>query len=225
MEWYFILITVLAIIFIILLIFFWFLKSKFNLSPTGKISENIISIKNVIANLFIYSKGSDKLIIDAGFSAKILKKTLMKMDINPEDISNVFFSHSDPDHIGGLALFNRANKYFGEGTKIKNPDNYRFLKDKDIVMVGGIKVLTISSPGHRPGHACYLVDDEYLFTGDLLRLKVDEIKPFFKRISSDFEELLESIKKIAKLKNVKMMLTAHTGYTRKFNKLMEKWKT
>jgi len=224
MEWYFILIILLGILIVILIVFYWLYKSNFTLSPTGNITENIVCIKNRMVNVYIYTKGSDRIVVDAGFSAKAMKKELMKIDIIPEKVTDVFITHSDPDHIGGLSIFSKAKIYFGEGLKVKNPDKYKFLGDNDQIMVGKIKVQAISTPGHRLGHTSYLIDGKYLFSGDLLRLKAGKVKPFFKIISTDFEQLLESIRKVAKIENVKMLLTAHTGYTTEFDKAIEKWK-
>jgi glyoxylase-like metal-dependent hydrolase (beta-lactamase superfamily II) len=224
LEWYFVLIIIIGILIVVAIGFYWWFKSNFALTSTGKISENILCIKNGIANVYIYTKDSDSIIIDAGVSAKGMKKELKKMDIIPDKITDAFITHSDPDHIGGLSVFTKANIYFGADSKVKDLDNYRFLGDNELVMVGKIKVQAISTPGHRQGHTSYLIDNEYLFTGDLIRLKAHEVKPFFKFISSDFTKLLESIRKVAKLENVKMLLTAHTGYTTEFDKAIENWK-
>ncbi|MFW9866744.1 MAG: MBL fold metallo-hydrolase [Candidatus Thorarchaeota archaeon] len=224
MEWYFVLIFVMGILIIITVGSYWWFKANFVLSPTEKITENIVSIKNGIVNIYIYTKSSDSIIVDAGFSIKGMKKELRKMDIIPDKITDVFITHSDLDHIGGLSIFTKANIYFGKDSKVKKLNNYKFLGDNDVVMVGSIKVQAISTPGHRIGHTSYLIDNKYLFSGDLLRLKANEVKPFFKIISSDFTNLLESIRKVAKLENVKMLLTAHTGYTAEFDKGIESWK-
>ncbi|MFX1574470.1 MAG: hypothetical protein ACFFB0_17150, partial [Promethearchaeota archaeon] len=130
----------------------------------------------------------------------------------------------DPDHIGGLSLFNMAQIYFGKDSKVQQQDNYKFVGDNELILVGAIKVQAISTPGHRPGHTCYLIDNEYLFSGDLLRLKAGKVIPFFKFISADFTQLLDSLRKVAKTEKVKMLLTAHSGYTTEFDKAMEKWK-
>lgn len=224
MEWYFILIIVLGILIVILVVLYWLYKSNFPLSPTGNISENIVCIKNRIANVYIYTKGADRVVVDAGFSTKGMKKELMKMDIIPEKITDVFITHSDPDHIGGLSIFSTAQIYFGKDSKVQHHDNYKFVVNNELILVGAIKVQAISTPGHRLGHTCYLIDNEYLFSGDLLRLKAGKVKPFFKLISADFDQLLESIRKVAKIENVKMLFTAHTGYTTEFDNAIDKWK-
>ncbi|MFX1281936.1 MAG: MBL fold metallo-hydrolase [Promethearchaeota archaeon] len=224
MEWYYIFLIVLGILFLIILIFYLLLKSSFNLVPSNKISDNLVAIKNRIANLYIYTKGDDKIVIDAGFSAKGVRKELLKMNIIPDSIKNVFITHSDPDHIGSLSLFSKAHIYFGKGSKVDNQNNYMFLENNQIIMVGAIKVQAISTPGHRVGHMCYLIDNEFLFSGDLLRLRAGKVKPFFKFISSDAMLLLESLQEIAKLENVKMLLTGHSGYTTEFDKSIERWR-
>ncbi|MFW9825896.1 MAG: MBL fold metallo-hydrolase [Candidatus Thorarchaeota archaeon] len=223
MEWYYILIILLGIIFLIVVAIYWLYKANFPLIPTGFISETIKSVKSGIANVFIYTKGSDMVVIDAGTSVKSMENEFLKVDIDPENITDVFITHSDPDHIGGLSVFSNANVYFGKGSKLKNLDISQFLENNEIVMVGAIKVQAISTPGHRRGHTSYLLDNGYLFSGDLLRLKRGKVKPFFKFISSDFDQLLESIRKVAELENVKMLLTSHTGYTTDFKKAVEKW--
>jgi hydroxyacylglutathione hydrolase len=147
------------------------------------------------------------------------------MNIIPDSIKNVFITHSDPDHIGSLSLFSEAQIYFGKDSKVDEPHNYTFLENNQIIMVGAIKVQAISTPGHRVGHMCYLIDNEFLFSGDLLRLKAVKIKPFFRFISSDTTLLLKSLQEIAKLENVKMVLTGHSGYTTEFDKSIERWRT
>ncbi len=225
MECYFIVIIVIVILTVIVIGFYWLYKVNFTLSPTGSITENIICIKNGISNVFIYTKGPDRVVIDAGFSLKGMKKELMKVDIIPDVVTDVFVTHTDPDHTAGLSIFRKANIYFGKDSKVKNSEDYNFLEDNAQILVGTIKIQAISTPGHRRGHTSYLIDDGYLFSGDLVRLKANRVKPFFKFISSDHNQLLNSIRKIAKLDNIKMLLTSHSGYSTEFEKAIKKWKT
>ena len=62
------------------------------------------------------------------------------MDIIPEKVTDVFITHPDPDHIGGLSIFSEAQIYFGKGSKVKHQDNYKFVEDNDLILVGAIKV-------------------------------------------------------------------------------------
>ncbi len=224
MQWYFIFIIVIsALLFALLLLVVWYM-SYIAPCPTGKISDNISVIRTGIVNCYVYSKGSKRILIDAGTSTKKLIKGLTTIGIEPESISSVFLTHSDPDHIGGISLFSHAKIYFGEKSKIKNPEKYQFLHDGEIIDIERIKVQAISTPGHRLGHTAYIVDEEFLFTGDVLRLKQGEVKPFLRIISSDFDKQKKSIEMLAELDNISILFTAHNGFTTNFEKAIEKWK-
>ncbi len=149
MQWYYILIIVIGtLLFAIISLVVWYM-SYITPYPTGKVSDNISVIKTGIVNCYVYSKGSKRILIDTGTSTKKLIKGLTTVGIEPESISNVFLTHSDPDHIGGISLFSHAKINFGEKSKIKNPEKYLFLDDGEIIDVNGIKVHAISTPGHR----------------------------------------------------------------------------
>ena len=224
MEWYVLLaIIVGTLILLVLLLMVWYF-SYINPSPTGKITDNISVIRTGIVNSYLYSKGSEKILIDAGTSAKKLEEGLAELSVDLNSISHVFLTHSDPDHIGGITLFSHANINFGEKSKIKNPEKYNFLDDGEIIDIQGIKVQVISTPGHRLGHTAYLIDEEFLFTGDALRLKKGEVKTFLRIISSDYEKQKRTIENLAGLDNISILFTAHNGFTTNFDKAIEKWK-
>lgn len=223
MQWLYILILGLGISIIFVLLVYLWIKFNFNPTETGKISDNIICIKNSIANVYLYMKDSDYVMIDAGIFSKSLKNELNKMGINLREISHIFITHSDLDHIGGLSIFNNVDVYIGEGSRIKDPEKFHFLKDNEEVKVGAIKVKAVDTPGHRNGHFSYLIDDKYLFTGDLLRIDKGKIKPFFKIISSNYDQLIESIKKVIAIPDLHMILTAHTGCLTDIENSIDKW--
>ncbi|MCE7749332.1 MAG: MBL fold metallo-hydrolase [Candidatus Heimdallarchaeota archaeon] len=224
MQWYYILIIVIgALLFAILSLVVWYMN-YISPYPTGKVSDNISVIKTGIVNCYVYSKGSKRILIDTGTSTKKLLKGLATIGIEPESISNVFLTHSDPDHIGGISLFSHAKRNIGEKSKVKNPEKYQFLDDGEITDVNGIKIHAISTPGHRLGHTAYIIDEEFLFTGDALRLKKGEVQPFLRIISSDFEKQKRTIEMLAELDNISILFTAHNGFTTNFDKAIENWK-
>ncbi len=47
------------------------------------------------------------------------------------------------------------------------------------VLVGALKITTISSPGHSPDSASYMVNGDVLFAGDTLRILDGEVHPFY----------------------------------------------
>jgi glyoxylase-like metal-dependent hydrolase (beta-lactamase superfamily II) len=193
-------------------------------SPTGEITENISVIRTGIVNSYVYSKDSAKILIDTGTSAKKLEEGLSELGVDVKSIKHVFLTHSDPDHIGGISLFEHANVNFGQGTKIKNPRKYNFLSDGEILDIQGIKIQSISTPGHRLGHTAYLINDEFLFTGDALRLKKGEVRTFLRFISKDYEKMKRTIERLADLGNISILFTAHNGFTTNFFTAIEKWR-
>ena len=68
------------------------------------------------------------------------------------------------------------------------------------------------TPGHTPGSMSYLVNDSILFTGDTLTIQKGKVKPFFWLQNMNTRLQKESIKKLLKIDNVKMICTGHTGY-------------
>ena len=44
----------------------------------------------------------------------------------------------------------------------------RYLKDGEVIELGGIKILPVFTPGHSPGSMSFLVNEKYLFSGDTL---------------------------------------------------------
>ncbi len=224
MEWYVILcIIVGALIIVVLVILAWYF-SYINPSPTGKITDNIFVVRTGIVNSYVYIKDSTKILIDTGTSEKKLVEGLSEIGVELSTINHVFLTHSDPDHIGGISLFDHANVNFGVKSKIKNPEKYNFLDDSEIIDVQGIKVQSINTPGHRLGHTAYLIDDEFLFTGDALRLKNGEVRTFLRFISLDYEKMKRTIESLAELGNISILFTAHNGFTTNFEKAIEKWR-
>jgi len=73
-----------------------------------------------------------------------------------------------------------------------------------------------------------VVNDSILFTGDTLRLKDGNVRAFSRlrlgdRIHMDTTTQTESVKKLAQLKNISLMVTAHTGFTTDFQSAMSDW--
>ena len=161
--------------------------------------------------------------IDTGTNTKKILKGFEELDIELDSIAAIFFTHGDPDHIGGNALFPDTHFYIGKGSKVKEKNRYKFLGDGDIIEIGEIKIQAISTPGHRLGHTIYRIDDENLFTGDALRLKDGKVTPFLRMISSDYDKQVKSIHMIAELGGVKYMFTAHNGFTDRFWFAIQDW--
>lgn len=207
---------------------------------TIKFNDNIYAIKTNMVNMFVIKDGDDVICIDTGFVKRNVKSSLRKFGIDLSSVSNVFLTHSDYDHATCIDLFSDAQIHLSVdeeqminrstpramgisyNSKIERP--YQLLHDGDIVMVGKIKVQAISTPGHTPGSMSYLINGEFLFVGDTLSLIRGRVFTFPFFINMDTKTQKESIKKLAKLKNVKAMFTAHSGYSTDFQKSISSWK-
>lgn len=214
-------------------------RKQMQLIPTEQVTENVFAIKTGSVNLFIYQKGSDLIAIDSGFGISILKREFSFLGINPDKITSIFLTHSDFDHVNGLPVFPNAQIYlsaneepmisrkvarkYGIIYNKKINRAYKLLKDDDEVEIGIIKVRAIETPGHTPGSMSYLIDDEILFVGDTFKLvdgKAYHNSPFY---CMDVEKQDESFKKLANLKDVKLVFTAHGGYSNNFEHVMSDW--
>lgn len=81
----------------------------------------------------------------------------------------------------------------------------RILRDGDIVDIGSRVIEVLHTPGHSPGHMCFLEKDRgYLFTGDLVYR--DTLFAYYP--STDPEAYLNSLEKVAAL-SVKRVFPAH----------------
>jgi glyoxylase-like metal-dependent hydrolase (beta-lactamase superfamily II) len=216
-----------------------------------RIADKVYEVKSKVVSMFVYSADEGPICFDTGWSEGTVKRELDVLDFSPELVTSVFLTHTDRDHVGGLNLFATAEVYlsvdeeqmidkrtprslgFVHNAPLNRP--YRLLKDGDVVRAGETKIEAIATPGHTPGSMSYLVDESILFTGDTVPLKEGKVRPFTKlrirdmvRFSSlvasmDKATQAESVKKLAKLQNISLMATAHTGFTTNFQYAVSDW--
>lgn len=84
-------------------------------------------------------------------------------------ITKVIDTHQHADHISSAnELAKITNSEWYESALESWDLKTNFLKDKDILKFGKSSLQVIHTPGHTPGSLCYLVNNKYLFTGDIL---------------------------------------------------------
>ena len=179
---------------------------------TGRIDERVACVREWVANIFFYTKNGVTIMIDAGYNYDRLREKMGWLDIDPASIEHVFITHQDTDHVGALEmdsaqLFRKATVYIGEienryltgearrkvihglyKLPMVKVENKRVpLKDGEVVRIGDIKIECILVPGHTWGHMVYLIDDEYLFTGDTLWFGADGGYSFINGLAEDIE--------------------------------------
>ena len=217
-------------------------KEIFKPLNTGRIDHRVSCIREWVANIFFYTKNGTTIMIDAGYNYARLKEKMGWLDIDPQTISHILITHQDTDHVGALEtdsdlLFRNASIYL---SKIENryltgevrrkvifgwyklpmvkTDNRRvLLEDGQVLDFSGIKVEAILCPGHTWGHMVYLIDDEYLFTGDTLWFGADGGYSFIDALAEDNELAKQSLVQLEKRLKEKgispKIITGHTGWT------------
>ncbi|MBP3901575.1 MAG: hypothetical protein J6D53_09045 [Blautia sp.] len=100
---------------------------------------------------------------------------------------------------------------------VKMDNEKVLLKDGEIINIGDIKIECILVPGHTWGHMVYLIDDEYLFTGDTIWFGVDGGYSFLSTLAEDNKLAVRSLEKLEKnlraRKRSMKIITGHTGWT------------
>ena len=217
-------------------------KEIFKPLNTGRIDERVACVREWIANIFFYSKNGTTVMIDAGYNYERLGEKMKWLDIDPAEVKHILITHQDTDHMGALErdselLFQDAviylsdieNRYLtGEVRRkvfyglyklplVKTDNEKILLQDGQILDIDGIKIESILVPGHTWGHMVYLIDDEYLFTGDTLWFGADGGYSFISTLAEDnrlsvrsLEALEENLKKRSSAIKI---ITGHTGWT------------
>ena len=179
------------------------------LHPTGRIMPGIYAIRNdnngiPFVNFFLFQIGEQYIAFDAGSDHVQTERTLQRLDIAASDISAVFLTHGDRDHMGSLHLFDNATIYTGP-IELYAFDHH-IMPDGNIIEIGGVSIQVIYTPGHTSGCVIYLVDSRYLFVGDLL------VSPNHARY--DMALQIENQEKALGIEGVAYVFTGHFGLFR-----------
>lgn len=220
-------------------------KGIFKPLNTGWIDTHVASVREWIANIYFYKKGGTVIMIDAGYHYDRLAEKMRWLDLEPSSIQHILITHQDTDHVGAVerdspGLFRQAKLYIGEienryltgETKRKvlfhlytlpqvKIDNEKILlKDGETFQIGGIQVEAILCPGHTKGHMVYLIDNQYLFTGDALWLGADGGYGFINGLADNIQGQSRSLRKLRDLLATRhiqpIICTGHTGWTDHF---------
>jgi len=195
---------------------------------TGQVVDNIFVVRDDFANVFIIQDSTQYVVIDCANNPAIVAEQMEKLGINPDNVVAVFLTHTDGDHVGALSLFDKAKLYMSKeeeqminGTKSKflwfgnslPRTDYILLKDRETVQIGNLKFEAFLVPGHTSGMTAYLLNDKYLFIGDIACLKNGKIAPIPAFFDMDTEQAVKSHKIIRHIPTAEYIFTGHWGYT------------
>lgn len=214
-------------------------KSHFksmNPTVTSQINGSIYAIKTDYVNSYIIDAGEGGYIsIDSGLDKNSLENELEKVKLNPDNITHVFLTHTDYDHVGGISLYKNAQvhilgdeKTMIDGETVRAPfmknsleRSFTTVDNGDIINIGDITIEAIRVKGHTLGSVCYKVNDKHLFTGDTIKVSETGGEIFIPDFNMDNKLLKESLKVLGKHKNVEMIFTGHHGYNTNPAKIIE----
>ena len=213
-----------------------------NPSNSGVFPNGVSCIREDDVNMWFYTKEGIAVAFDSGHrDFPGLEKEFRKIGINPKDIKNVFITHVDVDHAGGVDkngnnIFPNAQIYIGRDEEqyitgkmhrmtklgfvklnvgVSLNHGYNLLSDGQVIDVDGVRIEAIHVPGHTLGHMCYIVDDSVLISGDCLAINQNGGYPFFDFFTQFPDMNKKSLVKLRdrlKGKPVKAVCTGHSGY-------------
>ena len=217
-------------------------KAIFKPLNTGRIDEHVACVREWVANIYFYTKNGVTIMIDAGYNYARLREKMGWLDIDPSTIQHILITHQDTDHVGALEtdselLFRDATVYIGEIENryltgetrrkvfhglyklpmVRMENKKVLLHDGEVFQIGDIKIECLLVPGHTWGHMVYLIDDEYLFTGDTIWFGADGGYSFIATLAEDNKLAVRSLEKLEKelrRRNKPLkIITGHTGWT------------
>ena len=223
-------------------------KGVFKPMNTGWIDEHVACVREYIANIFFYVKNGKTLMIDAGYSYPRLGEKMGWLGIDPSSIEHILITHQDTDHVGAVetdsdGLFSNATLYLSEIENryltgevrrkvtfgmyklpmVKSDNEKVLLQDGQILDFDGVKVECILCPGHTWGHMVYLIDDEYLFTGDTIWFGAEGGYSFINGLAEDnklAKRSLAALEQKLRTRGLRpMVITGHTGWSRDLDKV------
>ncbi len=226
------------------LVMSWGYRGKEIFKPlnTGRIDERTACVREWVANIFFYTKNGTTVMIDAGYNYPRLGEKMAWLGIDPASVRHILITHQDTDHIGAVetdsdGLFRGATLYLSEEENryltgrvrrrvcyglgklsVVRTENPRvLLRDGQVLDLGGIRVECLLVPGHTWGHMVYLIDNEYLFTGDALWFGADGGYSFIDGLAEDNGLAVRSLaaleEKLRARSLAPKIITGHTGWT------------
>lgn len=119
---------------------------------------------------YMLVSGQEAALFDATRMTEVYTDFAAKMNVQ---IKHVLDTHLHADHIsGGRAIAESAGAKYWLPAKDAGEAAFKYepLKDGDEILLGSsvIRIEALHTPGHTAGSTSFLIDDQYLLTGDIL---------------------------------------------------------
>lgn len=191
---------------------------------TAEIREEnltIIQVRRVAKGCLSYVIGSENeaIVVDASLDPEVYQEIAAS---HKWTIKFVMDTHIHADYISRtieLAKATNAVQLFTENAEVEF--DFTPLKDGEVVPFGTGNLTAVYAPGHTPESISYLVNDNYLLTGDTLFVDGvgrPDLKADSEQALQKAGQLFTSLGKILSLSNEDLLiLPAHTSGTVKFD--------
>ena len=202
------------------------LTKPMTVSDTASVNKSVWCIKDLFVNAYLFKSDNGYVLVDAGFSVFNFRKQFERLGISPDLVKALLLTHTDVDHSGAKKLFKNAEIYMhreeeqminGINSKhrlhktIWRDISYHLLDNNQSIVIDGLEIKILHTPGHTPGSSCFIISNEYLVTGDNVILKAGRYEHFLSRTNMDTRVQEESIKILPDPSLFSYILTAHTG--------------
>lgn len=205
-----------------------FLLATRSMTPveTTAVNDSVFCVKDKFVNAFIFKGKQSYLMVDAGFAEGSFGEELKKLGIAPGQITNILLTHTDGDHTGSIGIYKNPGIYMHKdeeqminGTTAKmgpfktkwKYGPYHLFNSNDTLTIDGLTIRIIHTPGHTPGSVCYIINNNYLLTGDNCVVKDGKAEHFVEKFNMNTAQQIESLKALPDLKSFKYILMAHHG--------------
>lgn len=132
--------------------------------------------------------------------------------------AEIWAHEDDVPAIRSMEVFNQYYGFLDFGDKniwdaylqraqVTPTEIHRVLHDRDVLDFGSTQMKVIHTPGHSPGHCCFLFEDSILFSVDI---DLRRFGPWYGHMCSNIDDYIKSIQLCMQLKP-SMLVTSHNG--------------
>ena len=148
-------------------------------------------------------------VVDPAFE---IEQYLAAAEADGMRVERVLETHTHADHVSGHGRFALERGLPVAVSPIAEP-GYPFepLADGDVVEVGSVRIRVLHTPGHRPEHCAFVVDDEIALTGDSLFVGAAARPDLAVAAREGAEDLFASLRRLAALGDAVQVYPGHVA--------------